>query len=62
VFNNINNVSIIADFSQGKTTKVVIFGDVGQEEFDGDEFKNWFNARAPANIQIVSFLYNIEKK
>ena len=33
-----------------------------EESFDGEEFKNFFNLRAPANIVIVGPLFNIEKK
>jgi len=56
--NSASGVSISADFGSGKTTSVNING-IG---FSGDEFKNWFNLRAPANIQIVGPLYNIEKR
>jgi peptidoglycan hydrolase-like amidase len=50
------DVSVSVDFGSGKTTNVNISG----KSFTGDEFKNWFNLRAPANIQIVGPLYNIE--
>ncbi|KKU34644.1 MAG: hypothetical protein UX50_C0015G0016, partial [Candidatus Beckwithbacteria bacterium GW2011_GWA1_46_30] len=30
--------------------------------FTGSEFKDWFNLRAPANIQIVGPLYNVERR
>jgi SpoIID/LytB domain protein len=54
-----SSVSITGvDFSQGKTTQVTING----RTFTGDEFKDWFNLRAPANIQIVGPLYNVERK
>jgi len=46
------------DWGSGKTTQIKINGIA----FNGDEFKNWFNLRAPANIQIVGPLYNIERK
>jgi SpoIID/LytB domain protein len=61
-FNNISSMSVSADFSSGRTTSVSVSGDAGSENFDGGEFKNFFNLRAPANIQIVGPLYNIEKK
>ncbi len=61
-FNSINDVSIGADFGYGKTNSVNFSGDGGSVSIDGSEFKNWFNLRAPANIQIVGPLFNIEKK
>ncbi len=59
-FNSISSVSVSADFSQGTTTSVTIFGDGHQETFNGGEFKNFFNLRSPANIQIVGPLFNVE--
>lgn len=56
--NGVNNVSISADFSSGRTTTVNIDG----HSFTGQEFKDRFNLRAPANIQIVGPLFNIERK
>lgn len=61
-FNTITNVSVSADFSSGKTTLISFSGDAGLVSFDGKEFKDWFNLRAPANIQIVGPLYNVEKR
>lgn len=58
-FNRINNVSLGTDFSYGKTTSVSFSGDGGSVSFDGKEFKDWFNARAPADIQIRGPLYDI---
>ena len=55
---NATSVSVGADFGNGRTTSVNING----ISFNGDEFKSYFNLRAPANIQIVGPLYNIEKK
>ena len=46
------------DWGGGRTTQVTING----IPFDGNEFKNYFNVRAPANIQIVGPLYNVEKR
>lgn len=60
-FNTVSNVSINADFGSGKTTSVTISGDAGSQTINGDDFKNYFDLRAPANIQIVGPLYNIEK-
>ena len=61
-YNNINSVSVGADFGSGQTTTVSISGDAGSQSFSGSEFKNYFNLRAPANIQIVGPLYNVEKR
>lgn len=61
VFNRIDNGSVSVDFGYGKTNRVSFSGDGGAVSFDGTEFKDWFNLRAPANIQIVGPLYNIEK-
>ncbi len=59
-FNSVGSVSIGADFGSGITTSVTVSGDAGSESFSGDEFKRWFNARAPANIFINGPLYNAE--
>lgn len=61
-FNNINNISVNADFGIGKVTTVTANGDSGSKNFSGDFFKTYFNLRAPANIQIVGPLYNIEQR
>lgn len=61
-FNNISSVSVSADFGSGRTTSVNFTGDAGSQSFDGAEFKDWFNLRAPANINIVGPLYNVETK
>lgn len=60
-FNSISSVAIGADFGSGRTTSVNVSGDIGSKEFSGSEFKDWFNLRAPANIQIVGPLYNVER-
>jgi SpoIID/LytB domain protein len=59
-YNNVSNVSISADFGSGKVTNVSVSGDGGNNSFSGNDFKNYFNLRAPANIQIVGPLYNVE--
>jgi peptidoglycan hydrolase-like amidase len=46
------------DWGSGRTTQIKING----IPFNGDEFKNYFNVRAPANIQIVGPLYNVERR
>lgn len=61
-FNSVSSVSINADIGYGKTNGVTIQGDAGTQTFDGKEFKDFFNVRAPSNIQIVSQLYNIERR
>ncbi|MBI5452368.1 SpoIID/LytB domain-containing protein [Candidatus Gottesmanbacteria bacterium] len=61
-YNNISDASVSVDFGSGRVTGVTVAGDGGSNSFDGAEFKNFFNLRAPANIQIVGPLYNIERK
>lgn len=61
-YNSINSISVDWDKGTGKTNSVIVAGDAGSTNFDGGEFKNFFNLRAPANIQIVGSLYNIEKR
>lgn len=61
-FNNVSSVSSLADFSQGMTTVVTVSEAGHTETFNGSEFKNFFNLRAPANLQIVGPLFNIEQK
>jgi len=61
-FSTISNVSVGADFGGGRTSSVNVSGDGGSVSLVGAELKDMFNLRAPANIQIVGPLYNIEKK
>lgn len=61
-FNSVSNVSVGADFGSGQTNGVTISGDAGTQNFSGSEWKNYFNLRAPANIQIVGPLYNVERR
>lgn len=61
-FNSVSSVSVSADFGSGMTTSVTISGDGRSESFNATEFRNFFNVRAPANIQIVGPLFNIETK
>jgi peptidoglycan hydrolase-like amidase len=62
-YNNVDNVSASGiDWGTGRTTQVSVSGDEGSQSFDGSEFKSFFNLRAPANIQIVGPLYNVERK
>ncbi|MCX6703871.1 MAG: SpoIID/LytB domain-containing protein [Candidatus Woesebacteria bacterium] len=55
---SVNDISVGVDFGTGRTTTVTVNG----QAISGDDFKNYFNLRAPANIQIVGPLYNIEKR
>jgi len=55
---NGSDVSVSADFGTGRTTSV----NIGGRSFDAGEFKDYFNIRAPSNIQIVGPLFNIEKR
>lgn len=61
-FTSVTDVSVGVDFGGGTTNGVTASGDAGSVSFSGDEFKNWFNLRAPANIQIVGPLFNVEKR
>lgn len=60
-FSSVSNASVNADFSSGKTSGIAISGNAGTVNFSGNDFKNYFNIRAPASIQIVGPLYNIER-
>ena len=55
---NVTDVSVGVDFGTGRTTTVTVNG----QSINGDDFKNYFDLRAPSNIQIVGPLYNIEKR
>lgn len=59
-FNSINSGSVDADFVNGKSTTVHFSGDAGNFDVDSNTFRKYFNLRAPAKIQIVGYLYNIE--
>lgn len=50
------------DWGAGRVTQVSAMGNAGTVTFDSTEFKDFFNLRAPANIQIVGPLYNVERK
>jgi SpoIID/LytB domain protein len=60
-FNTISDVSVGVDFGTGRTTNVTVSGDAATQTINGDDFKNYFNLRAPSNIQIVGPLFNVEK-
>ncbi|MCL4363633.1 SpoIID/LytB domain-containing protein [Patescibacteria group bacterium] len=61
-FNSVSSVSISADFGSGRVTSVIVSGDAGTQTFSGDDFKTYFDQRAPGNIQIVGPLYNVERR
>lgn len=61
-YNGFSGGSIDWDKGIGKVNNITIDGDSGSRSFNGDEFRTYFNLRAPANIQIVGPLYNIERK
>jgi len=61
-YNSVSSVSVGWDKGLGRTTSISVSGDAETKSFDGPEFKNFFNLRAPANIQIVGPLFNIEQK
>lgn len=61
-FSSVSDVSVSADFGSGRTTNVTVSGNGKSESFSGSEFKDWFNLRAPSNINIVGPLYNVEKR
>jgi peptidoglycan hydrolase-like amidase/peptidoglycan hydrolase CwlO-like protein len=61
-YNSISDVSVNADFGTGRVTSVTVSGDGKSNSFDGNNFKTYFNLRAPSNIQIVGPLYNVEKR
>jgi len=61
-YGQVSDVSVGWDKGIGRTTSVNISGDAGSQSFDANEFKDYFNLRAPANIQIVGPLYKTEKK
>ncbi len=60
-YNSVSNISVSVDFNSGNTTQVTVTGDAGTNTFSGSDFKNYFNLRAPSNIQIVGPLYNVER-
>lgn len=61
-YNSVSEVSVSVDFGLGRTNNVSVSGDAETKSFSNEEFKDFFNLRAPANIQIVGPLFNVEKK
>lgn len=61
-FSTVSSVSVGWDTGSGRSTSVNISGDGGSQSINASDFKNFFNLRAPANIQIVGPLFNIEQR
>jgi len=61
-YTTIDNINVSADFGSGRTTSVSVSGGGKSDSFSMSEFKDFFNLRAPANIQIVGPLFNAEKR
>lgn len=61
-YSNVSDISISADFGSGQSNVVNVSGDGPSQSFNAGDFKNRFNLRAPANIQIVGPLFNVEKR
>jgi peptidoglycan hydrolase-like amidase len=61
-YGSISSANVSPDLNSGKTSSVTVSGDAGSDSFSGSEFKDWFNLRAPANIQIVGPLFNVERQ
>jgi SpoIID/LytB domain protein len=61
-YTTIDSVFISFDTGTGRTTQVTVSGNGKSNTFSGDEFKTYFNLRAPGTIQIVGPLFNVERK
>ncbi len=61
-YSSIDSVSVNFDTGTGQTTSVSVSGNGKSNTFSGSDFKTYFNLRAPANIQIVGPLFNVEKR
>jgi len=61
-YTTIDAISVNADFGSGKTTTVNVSGNGKSTPISGENFKTYFNLRAPSNIQIVGPLYNVERR
>jgi SpoIID/LytB domain protein len=61
-YSTVDNVTVSADFGYGRSTSVSVSGSGHNDSFSMNEFKDFFNLRAPANIQIVGPLFNVEKR
>ncbi len=62
-FTSVSDIRVSGvDWGAGRATQVTVNGNGGTVSFEGAEFKDFFNLRAPANIQIVGPLFNVERK
>ncbi len=61
-YSGVSGISVGMDNGAGRATSVNISGDGGQTSITASDFKNFFNLRAPANIQIVGPLFNVEQR
>jgi peptidoglycan hydrolase CwlO-like protein len=59
--NNVDSVSVTYS-TGGYTSNVKLQTDKGEKNFDGGDFRQIFNIRAPGEIYLASSLFNIEKK
>jgi len=60
-FNSVSGLNVDVDWGAGKVTTVHVSGDAPDPSISGNFFKLYFDLRAPANIQIVGPLYNVER-
>jgi SpoIID/LytB domain protein len=60
-FNSVSGINVDVDWGAGKVTTVHVSGDTSDPSISGNFFKLYFDLRAPANIQIVGPLYNVER-
>jgi peptidoglycan hydrolase-like amidase len=60
-FNSVSGINVDVDWSAGRVTTVHVNGDASDPGISGNFFKTYFDLRAPANIQIVGPLYNVER-
>jgi len=60
-FNSVSGINVDVDWGAGKVTTVHVSGDASDPSISGNFFKLYFDLRAPANIQIVGPLYNVER-
>jgi len=61
-YGSISAASVSVDFGSGRVSSVNVSGDGGSTGINATDFKNFFNLRSPANIQIVGPLFNMEKR